>query len=618
MRFKSAGLAAVCLGGLAMQARAVPAPIDSLALELARNGTTDYVIVVSDGAPAPVRFAAAELAGYLKRMSGATFPVAPTVRGEQRAIVVRTGLAVAGDAYQIVIHGDSLIIDGANARSVLFAAYRLLERLGCRWLAPQLEFYEGAAEYVPAIPTLTYAAAPGDAIERPAFALRKIDVEGGRSHDTESLRHIIDWMPKLGFNTLQIPLDHGGSGRVRWDRWRSALIPELDKRGLLLEVGGHGYQNFLNADMENGRLFEQHPDWFGKDAACRPSRARNIVFNTENPDAVAYLTANIVAYLKERPEIDIFDLWPPDGARWAECKDLVAGAPADRQARLVNHVAAQVRRVRPDVQLEMIAYANAKDPPQSVALDPSVLVDFCPIGQNFDVAIFDSAGANNALYVKAIHAWRDAFAGDIGYYAYYRRYAWRSLPVMLPNYMQADLKWYASVPVQAVSTYAEPGDWGTYEVNHYVLGHLAWQPDTDLRALLDGYLAARYGDHAVVAGEALAALEQTVRVFGSVAYSRPRGAAEIAAARNHLAKFKLRSTSNSSALNRLTLMLEFALRDLEIQELRARSANIDAQVQELVAFLKHNAAAGVFLLYGGDDLGRYRNHYKPRTDGGEQ
>jgi len=38
--------------------------------------------------------------------------------------------------------------------------------------------------------------------------------------------------------------------------------------------------------------------------------------------------------------------------------------------------------------------------------------------------------------------------------------------------MQKDLQWYAKLPVQGVSTYAEPGDWFTYELNHYVLA--AW------------------------------------------------------------------------------------------------------------------------------------------------
>ena len=150
-------------------------------------------------------------------------------------------------------------------------------------------------------------------------------------------------MPKARFNTLMVPMDYGGRGRVRWDAWRDALVPELERRDLIVEVGGHGYQNFLGPEMEEGALFERRPEWFGRDSSCRPSRAERLVFDSENADAVAYLLRNVVDYVAARPELDIFDFWPPDGARWAECAEWVArGTPADRQARLV--VAVDSRR----------------------------------------------------------------------------------------------------------------------------------------------------------------------------------------------------------------------------------------------------------------------------------
>jgi hypothetical protein len=44
------------------------------------------------------------------------------------------------------------------------------------------------------------------------------------------------------------PLDYQHQRRTRWDNWRDALIPELRKRGIPVEVGGHGYQTYLPAD----------------------------------------------------------------------------------------------------------------------------------------------------------------------------------------------------------------------------------------------------------------------------------------------------------------------------------------------------------------------------------
>ena len=36
-----------------------------------------------------------------------------------------------------------------------------------------------------------------------------------------------------------------------WDKFRERVTPECRKRGITIEVGGHGYQNFLNAEMED-------------------------------------------------------------------------------------------------------------------------------------------------------------------------------------------------------------------------------------------------------------------------------------------------------------------------------------------------------------------------------
>src|SRR5205085_10213296 len=130
-----------------------------------------------------------------------------------------------------------------------------------------------------------------------------------------------------------------------------------------------------------------------------------------------------------RTEIQIFDCWPPDGARWCQCEKCKAlGSASDRQALLVNYVKEKVKEVRPDLRLEVIAYAAAVQPPEHAKLDKEVLLDFCPIGQQFDHQINDPDADKNAAYASGLTAWRKAFGGDISIYSYYRKYAWDSLP----------------------------------------------------------------------------------------------------------------------------------------------------------------------------------------------
>lgn len=596
-------------------------------LTLAADGRTAYVIALSAHPSDAETLAASELATYLRRITGASFPVRRGGAGEgEKAIVLRTAKstgmsALSGDAYGITVRGDAVILTGGSARAVLYAAYDFLARLGCQWLAPDFTYYAGEAEHVPHEPTLVYVSS-GDVIQRPVFAIRKLDMAGARSHDIESLRKIVEWMPKLRYNTLMVSMVSGIGGHKTWDDWRGALTPELEKRGITIEVGGHGYQHFLNARMEGGTLFTRHPDWFGRDSACKPSRATQLVFNTANPDAVAYLIGNVVRYVTAHPEIDVFDFWPPDGARWAECAEQKSlGTVEDRHARLVTQLYTALKRARPELRVEMIAYAHAKLPPEHELIPPDVLVDFCPIGQDFDVPIYDPTAENNAIYVSAIQKWRRAFSGDIGLYSYYRKYAWRSLPNVIPHYMQRDLQWYATVPLQGISSYAEPGDWYTYELNHYALGQLAWNPDIDVDSLIDGYARARYGPAHDVASAALNALENSFRLRGSLPYSAADSAAQIGRALatidNRLRAVRdahMRAGAGAVAANleRLGLMLEFARRDLALQEARAEHASptaIRAMVRELVAFLTVHKDRGVFVVYGGDDFSRYLKHY---------
>jgi len=267
-----------------------------------------------------------------------------------------------------------------------------------------------------------------------------------------------------------------------------------------------------------------------------------------------------------------------------------------------------VAQVRPDLRLEVLAYHTSTYPPEHAKLDKSILLDFCPISQQFDHQINDPAADKNADYVKGLTAWRKAFEGDISIYSYYRKYAWDSLPVIIPHNMQRDLKWYATVPVQGISTYAEPGDWATYELNHYVLAKLAWDPNVDVDALLRKFCEARYGELADEAASILITLEDVTRNTCSVPNTALKTAAQIEADWGRAMKMeqgargaadRAASPSVKLALKRLALICEYARRDLEVQKLRAANASpeqIRQKADEIHRFVSDHADDGVFLV----------------------
>jgi hypothetical protein len=592
-------------------------------IRLAANKNALAAIVLAAPSSLAQQYAAKELRHYLNKISGAVFNIKAGEQDGKATIALQVDEQLPIEDYTISIRNQDIILAGGSDRALLYAAYDFLKQLGCCWLAPQFSFYNGFAEYVPYKPVLEYEAG-ADRYEHPAFTFRKLDVEEGRSHNLANLKQMIEWMPKVRLNTFMVPLNYQGSGKVQWDNWRNELVPELKKRGLLIEVGGHGYQNFLNAGMEDGTLFKNHPDWFGRNKNGEPDPAKNLVFNTSNDEAVDYLVTHLVNYITAHPEIDIFDFWPPDVARWAETPAWKQwGSPADRQATLVNKVNREIKKINPRLRLEIIAYGQVLEPSQNVSLDSSILVDICPINQSFEQPLFRSDHPNNKAYAKTIEQWRKVFTGAIGLYSYYRKYAWRSLPVILPHYMQQEMKDYAQLPLQGISTYAEPGDWFTYELNHYALAALAWNPNVSIEALLDRYFEYRYGPAKQIAADAYSSLERLVRVYSSIPYSTLKPLDEIKNAqallllqRNKIdAALAARTGSSHSGLSRLLLMMDYAIYDMDLLEGMVSGRDekyVSKKLQQLVQLLGQNSGIGIFLT-SGNTVETLQKHYAARA-----
>lgn len=582
---------------------------------LAIDGHATAGIVLPSRPGEVLQFAARELRKYLSQLSGAPFDRRTPGSTASAKIALAVSSTLPFEGYSISVRSGDILLTGGSERAVLYAVYDFLGRLGCMWLAPDFAFYHGHAGCVPHLETLCYHAGE-DVVETPTFRFRKLDIIG-RNSTVQDLLKIIDWMAKLRFNTVMIPF---GSSLDRWDKLRKKLVPELRKRGLLLELGGHGYQYFLSSAQDGGRLFRRHPDWFGRDSNCLPVRSDRMVFNTDNPEAVHYFIYRVVRYLRKHPEVSLFDFWPPDGAEWPACDPSLSYAGL-RQAVLANRVDSAIKTLDTGVRLEIIAYDLTLLPPNPMILHPDILVDICPINQNFESQIGDTAVGQNGHYVSALESWKTNFSGQLGIYSYYRKSAWRSLPVVIPYYIQRDLKWYAGQDMKGISCYAYHDDWFTYELNHYVLGQVAWNPEVKVDSVLRLFCRVRYGAYA---GEALSAAlfcGQAVRTMGSLPFIRPKAASQIAVARSTLERHKIelvkaRSETRDSVvaanLSRLLLMLDYLKRDLSIQQWRSQGAprnTLEQEVRALGDFLSAHGREGVFQLSSQHQMLLLRKHY---------
>jgi hypothetical protein len=611
-------------------------PLLGAGISLVEKGNSSHVIYLSRHASTVEKFAADELQKYIEQVSGARLPIkisdgperTPGIYiGQSSARYLDTKITDAYpglDGFVMKTIGNDIVLAGGEERGTLYAVYELLEAIGCRWYAPGFAFYgDAGSEFVPKLRDIHLPNL--DTVEHPSYKFRKKYVEEGWTHIVANLKQMIDWMAKARLNVLSHPIDYQHWGRVKWDNVREALVPELKKRGIMVEVGGHGYPNFLPPE----RYFKDHPDWFAEIGGKRTS-SPHAVFNTSNKDALATFTRNVLKYLGDHPEIDILDLWPPDNARWSEdAQSLAQGSPARRQALILNTVAQAAREKFPRTKIEFIAYQTYLSPPENIEIDSNVVMDFCPIRQTFAYPIFDDRAEQNVPYKEALSKWfqRDAFKGDIGIYSYYRRYVWRSLPVVMPNLVASEMRWYRKLGVTSLSSYSEPGDWFTYELLHYAIARLSWNVDTNIPLLIREYCNNRYR----AAGESVARyfqiLEQTLPKQNGVAFNTPPTLAQSAVYLRNLdtcasllknAEQEARTAGDSSVsilVGKLQLSLEYTRLDLMIGELSMRMGGqyVEGGVERLAELAEMRARLFNSNLDKGIFISRGERYYSSTT-----
>lgn len=605
-------------------------------VSLCQKGKAGYTIVSPAKASGCEKFAAGELKKALFRMGKADFKITSEPSVKSIIVAARGSFNasakvpdLSGEEYAIFMQNQTIYLMGATPRAALFAVYDFLHQLGCRWVAPDFDFFGGANTSVPQNENISFVYR-GLKRETPALKYRKLYVEEGKSHNLQNLLQLIDWMPKARFNTLVIPYNYQGSGKVKWDNWREQLTPELRKRGILIEVGGHGYQNLINAAMPRtgdrlvapapphtssspvpaspSTLFDAHPECFGQDQSGNRIKDQRMVLCTSNEEAVKYLYRNLLRYLKSHPEIDIFDFWPPDGEIWCQCpKCRELGDETERHILLVNQVAGWLHKDLPRVKLECIAYSRYTAPPLLSRLGDKILLDFCPINQCFESQIDEDHSDRNRSYKENLLKWKETYGGDISIYSYYRKYAWHSLPNIIPHYMQNDIKYYQSIGVNGISVYSEPGDWFTYGVNHYVLAQLAWNPAAAVDQLVKSYTEEIYGKASPTVIAVYTEMEDIVRFACNIPFTTLKTpeqydtyAKRISGCREKVKSAMLADKADQltySHLNRLDLMLEYAAKSISFMKFKSigDKESMSKTEEDIKYFIKNHKEMGIVI-----------------------
>ncbi len=417
--------------------------------------------------------AAEELRAYLRRITGADFRIVSEGRekAEARVFVGRTKRALAEfgerldvlgkEGFLLSNDGTSMVIIGGGDYGTLYGAYELLEKYcGVRWYAPG-----DLGEIVPRCAMLSL---PGFREEqRPRFEMRWV------GKDTA-------WNLRNKMNRVIDP-DYPPAFRV---------VPSIY----------HSQYSLLPVK----EYFPQHPEYFALIDGKR-CNDRNAKLCYSNPEVAHTVAERMAELLRSDLSISLISFSPSDGQFWCDCEgcramdepDVAADQRYSRRSLIFyNKLAELLEREFPDQPVLVGAYNVYTQPP----LDPDLRAhpNLRVIVTHYDEycmahPVDDPDCPLNAKFRALLSAWQDRGVGGVYFYEYYRKVNWLNLPWPIVHSISRDIPYFASIGTRGLFTQYSLGDVWTNLLDYYVAAKLLWDPDTDVRALLEEFYRLFYG-----------------------------------------------------------------------------------------------------------------------------
>jgi hypothetical protein len=480
---------------------------------LVTDGATANVIFLAEDAPPPLVLAADELRHYVERMSGAQLLVRKV---RQAPNLLRIGAAQAlppnapppraeDDSFRIAITPQGIAMVGANPRSTLYAAYELLERLGCRWFSPGED-----GEYVPAAKTLTLAA--GDSVSTAAFASRGMVEDARPGSGYPPFPPDAAWEKRIA-EDAQIYIAWAVRNRMNAYRNTSTLDDaEFDRRGVAVRWGSaHTIPQMLDR-----KLFETRPELFRMDQTGKRVPNGNVCVT--NPETVELCARWVMDFFKKNPRQDTCpmggqDIW---GGAWCSCEKCRIYSPSEQAALLINGVHEHLRKNNVKGRCSYSAYRDTlRYDLKKVKLDPEVHVGYAPRERSYGHAHSDASSERNRWFWRNLQDWRRNHSGPLDLTDYYQDcILFYSVPAPTVHVIAQDLRDYSKLRAHGVTSFMMGRySWYCYGPSLYVHARMAWDPVADPDRLLDEMAQHQYGPAAASIRSFWRELELGMRPF---------------------------------------------------------------------------------------------------------
>ncbi len=460
---------------------------------------SEATIVISNGAGEGVQFAARELQGYLKKVTGRELSIAEDNRriegtmiwvGRSRYTtdVDTPGLRRGG--FVIKTTDGNLALIGNDDEGTQFAVYEFLESLGVRWYWPG-----ELGEVVPKTTAMTVG--PLDIVENPDFAWRDRGPGGALWGATSGPTEMHARERLLGITEA-----HQAEVRL-WEK--------RNKWGGMKIYGGHS----LGEIFPPGKFAQTHPEYYALVNGKRAVPGGDYDYKhggqvcTTNPGVVLVAVKWTRDFLTQHPDYDGVHLTVNDGGGFCECESCreldsgsVLGRPGlevdemrktaqrtvitDRIYTFVNQVAEEVQKTHPGKLIFSMAYSRYLNPPEKIRLHPQVVPQYC-LWSAYKHASPEFKNRHREIAT----GWARA-ADRKGIYEYDINGSWPGLHRLVMSHIAESIRHLHSLGYDLYQT--QSGDeFAINGVNYYVAGKLLWNADLDEKQILEDLYGKAFG-----------------------------------------------------------------------------------------------------------------------------
>ncbi len=525
-------------------------------LRLARGGVAQAVIVMAEGAPAPVQFAADELQEHLGRMTGGDFEVVSEAPADGVAIVLgdtpaarAAGIDVSEigrDGYAIRTVGSTIFIagtDDASAKSevlaklktevfpptasryrmeaelgeatwdfergTLYGVYRFLEELGVRWFFPGPK-----GNIAPAQPDLTMQAFSLQ--EEPHYQLRKVGRTTWQWYmlDSSRISEMVNreeyeelgwggdvlrlWLLRVRHSSEWFAFNHRPT-RLELEQRYGAEHPEYfalrenGERDLLPQTGRTGHLCYTEPGVVEITKRDIEDYYAGKTAEEIGLSAHRIALNPSNGGWPANAIYGRTV-----------SLLPHDSFRGCECEDCLALTRKDAERprwhsdlvwQFIGTMADWLQESYPDKLITCLAYSSYTERPEDLTTLPeNVVVGLCPA--NYARTHNDVKEENYQDMMRIVQNWSSVNDRPMLIWLHhlyrYRAPRRQGVPMLLTGVLG---RMFRDLAPHANLMHVElDSDSIMLEhLNRYVMLKLLYNPNLDPAELVEDYARSFYG-----------------------------------------------------------------------------------------------------------------------------